>query len=387
MYYYEGKSVGCGSKMREGWIAPTTSTVIARLQQAGSFRLGALHMAEFAYGPTGHNAHLGPARNPWDLTRITGGSSSGSGAAVAARLVHAALGSDTGGSIRLPAHFCGVTGLKTTSGRVSRARALPLSFTLDTVGPLAQTAEDCGLMAAIIAGPDPLDPTTATSPRWNAKAARRSPKEITIGIPSNFYLDDVEKDVAMAFEAALDTFRDLGAKIVEVKLPDQGLLSAAALVVLQAEATSLHAPWLRTRAQEYGPQIRNRLENGLAYSALDYLQALRWRAPALAAHIEAIGSVEVILAPASRAAAPTIESTDFGGAADAERAIQAITRLMRPVNYLGLPTLVVPAAQSTQGLPIGLQLIGRPFGDETVIALGTAFQNVTGHHRRIPKLA
>jgi aspartyl-tRNA(Asn)/glutamyl-tRNA(Gln) amidotransferase subunit A len=191
----------------------------------------------------------------------------------------------------------------------------------------------------------------------------------------------------MAFEAALDTFRDLGAKIVEVKLPDQGLLSAAALVVLQAEATSLHAPWLRTRAQEYGPQIRNRLENGLAYSALDYLQALRWRAPALAAHIEAIGSVEVILAPASRAAAPTIESTDFGGAADAERAIQAITRLMRPVNYLGLPTLVVPAAQSTQGLPIGLQLIGRPFGDETVIALGTAFQNVTGHHRRIPKLA
>ena len=145
-----------------------------------------------------------------------------------------------------------------------------------------------------------------------------------------------------------------------MRLPDQGLLSAAALVVLEAEAASPHAPWLRTRAQEYGPQIRNRLENGLAYSALDYLEALRWRAPALAAHIEAIGSVEVILAPASRAAAPTIESTDFGGAADAERAIQAITRLMRPVNYLGLPTLVVPAAQSTQGLPIGLQLIGRP---------------------------
>src|SRR4029077_18992031 len=173
-----------GSKVREGWIAPTTSTVIVRLEAAGSFRIGALHMAEFAYGPTGHNAHLGPARNPWDLSRITGGSSSGSGAAVAARLVHAALGSDTGGSIRLPAHFCGVTGLKTTSGRVSRAHALPLSFTLDTVGPLARSAEDCGLIASIIAGPDPLDPTTATAPPWNAKAAKRAPKEMRIGVPS-----------------------------------------------------------------------------------------------------------------------------------------------------------------------------------------------------------
>ena len=387
MYYYAGKPAGCGSKIREGWIAPTTSTAIARLQQAGSFRLGALHMAEFAYGPTGHNAHLGPARNPWGLDRITGGSSSGSGAAVAARLVHAALGSDTGGSIRLPAHFCGITGLKTTTGRVSRAHALPLSFSLDTVGPLAQTAEDCGLIASIIAGPDPLDPTTATAPAWNTKAARRAPKEMTIGVPTSFYLDDLEKDVAATFEGALGTFRRMGAKVVQVKLPDQGLLSAAALVVLQAEAASFHAPWLRTRAQDYGPQIRNRLENGVAYSALDYLEALRWRGPALAAHLEAIGSVEVVLAPVSRAAAPSIESTDFGGAAEAEGAIQSITRLMRPVNYLGLPALVVPAGQSSDGLPIGLQLIGRPFGDETVVALGAAFQKATDHHRRIPKLA
>jgi aspartyl-tRNA(Asn)/glutamyl-tRNA(Gln) amidotransferase subunit A len=386
MYYYAGKPAACGSKIREGWIAPTTSTVIARLQQAGSFRLGALHMAEFAFGPTGHNAHLGPAHNPWDLSRITGGSSSGSGAAVAARLVHAALGSDTGGSIRLPAHFCGITGLKTTSARVSRANALPLSFTLDTVGPLAQTAEDCGLIASIISGPDPLDPTTASAPAWNAKATKRPGKELKIGVPAKFYLDDLEQDVSKTFEEALGTFRRLGAKMSQVKLPDQSLLSAAALVVLQAEATSFHAPWLRTRADQYGPQIRNRLENGAAYSALDYLEALRWRGPALSAHLEAIGSIDVIAAPVSRAAAPTIESTDFGGAADAERAIQAITRLMRPVNYLGLPALVVPAGHSSEGLPIGVQLIGRPFADETVIALGAAFQKVTDHHRRVPKL-
>jgi aspartyl-tRNA(Asn)/glutamyl-tRNA(Gln) amidotransferase subunit A len=384
MYYSAGLPAGCGSKVREGFIAPVTSTAVARLEAAGSFRLGALHMAEFAYGPTGHNSYLGPACNPWDPSRITGGSSSGSGAAVGARLVHAALGSDTGGSIRLPAHFCGVTGFKPTNGRVSRANAMPLSFTLDTVGPLAQTAEDCGLIAAAIAGPDPLDPTTAGAPGWNAKAARRSPKGLKIGVPTSFYVDDLEPDVAAALDAALAALRKLGAKIVKVELPDQTAISSAALIVLAVEATSCHAPWLRTRAADYGPQVRNRLENGLAYSAVEYLEALRWRGPALATHLAAIGDVDVVIAPASRAAAPTIKESDIGGAPEAEAVIQSITRLMRPVNYLGLPDLVIPAGQSPQGLPIGLQLIGRPFGDETLIALGTAFQAATDHHRRIP---
>jgi aspartyl-tRNA(Asn)/glutamyl-tRNA(Gln) amidotransferase subunit A len=384
MYYSAGLPAGCGSKVREGFIAPVTSTAVARLEAAGSFRLGALHMAEFAYGPTGHNSYLGPACNPWDPSRITGGSSSGSGAAVGARLVHAALGSDTGGSIRLPAHFCGVTGFKPTNGRVSRANAMPLSFTLDTVGPLAQTAEDCGLIAAAIAGPDPLDPTTAGAPGWNAKAARRSPKGLKVGVPTRFYVDDLEPDVAAALDAALAALRKLGAKIVKVELPDQTAISSAALIVLAVEATSCHAPWLRTRAADYGPQVRNRLENGLAYSAVEYLEALRWRGPALATHLAAIGDVDVVIAPASRAAAPTIKESDIGGAPEAEAVIQSITRLMRPVNYLGLPDLVIPAGQSPQGLPIGLQLIGRPFGDETLIALGTAFQAATDHHRRIP---
>jgi len=386
MYYFAGKPAGCGSKLREGWIAPVTSTAIARLEAAGSFRLGALHMAEFAYNPTGHNSYLGPAHNPWDTDRITGGSSSGSGAAVAARLVHAALGSDTGGSIRLPAHFCGVTGFRPTNGRVSRANAMPLSFTLDAVGPLAQTAEDCALIVAAIASPDPLDPTTAGAPAWNAKAAGRSPKGLKIGVPTRFYVDDLEPDVSAALDAALTAVRKLGAKVVKVELPDQTAVSAAALIVLAVEATSAHAPWLRTRAADYGPQVRNRLENGLAYGAIEYLEALRWRGPALAAHLAAIGDVDVVIAPASRSPAPTIEETDIGAAPEAEAAIQAITRFMRPVNYLGLPVLVIPAGQSRQGLPIGLQLIGRPFGDEALIALGAASQAATDHHRRMPAL-
>jgi aspartyl-tRNA(Asn)/glutamyl-tRNA(Gln) amidotransferase subunit A len=343
MYYISGKLAECGSKIRKGWVAPATSTAIARLQGAGAFRLGALHMAEFAYGPTGHNEHLGPARNPWDLQRITGGSSSGSAASVAARLTYAALGSDTGGSIRLPAHFCGVTGFKPTYGRVSRANAMPLSFTLDTVGPLALSAEDCALIGSIISGADPLDPTTGGAPAWNMAATLRAPMDMTIGVPRKFYVDDLESDVAMTLDDALATFRSLGARVVEVDLPDQTAISAAALIVLAVEATSLHAPWLRERAGEYGAQVRNRLQNGLAYSAVEYLEALRWRGPALAAHLEAINGIDVLVAPASRAAAPTIEETDMGGGPAAEATIQAITRFMRPINYLGLPVLAIPA--------------------------------------------
>ena len=176
MYYSKGKLAECGSKIRKGWIAPATATAVERLEAAGSFRLGAVNMVEFAYGPTGHNVHTGNVYNPWSTDCITGGSSSGSGSAVAARLLPAALGSDTGGSIRMPAHFCGVSGFKPTNNRVSRANAMPLSFTLDTVGPLAQTAEDCAIVLSIIAGPDPLDPTTATAPKWDAKAMKRPAK-------------------------------------------------------------------------------------------------------------------------------------------------------------------------------------------------------------------
>ncbi|HKS65285.1 MAG TPA: amidase, partial [Xanthobacteraceae bacterium] len=289
MYYSKGKLAECGSKIRKGWIAPATATVVERLEAAGTFRLGAVNMVEFAYGPTGHNVHTGNVRNPWDRSRITGGSSSGSGSAVGARLVPFALGSDTGGSIRMPAHFCGTSGFKPTNGRVSRANAMPLSFTLDTVGPLAQTAEDCAIVLSIIAGPDPLDPTTALAPKWDARAMKRPAKGMTIGIPKAFYVDDLEPDVAKALDDAIATFKKLGVKVVQVDLPDQVLVSAAAIMVLAVEAATYHAPWLRTRPDDYGAQVRNRLQNGLAYSAVEYLEALRWRGPALAAHLAAIG--------------------------------------------------------------------------------------------------
>src|SRR6266704_1378634 len=201
------RCMACGSLIRRDFVATTTSTALQRLKDAGQVRLGTLHLAEFAYGPTGHNAHYGPVCNPWNVAHITGGSSSGSGSSVAARLTYAALGSDTGGSIRLPAHFCGVTGFKPTYGRVSRANALPLSFTLDTVGPLALSAEDAGAIMGIIAGPDPLDPTTLGAPRWNAKGTRVSPKGLRIGVPARFYVDDLEPEIASALDATIASLR------------------------------------------------------------------------------------------------------------------------------------------------------------------------------------
>ena len=387
MYYSKGKLAECGSKIRKGWIAPATATAVERLEAAGSFRLGAVNMVEFAYGPTGHNVHTGNVTNPWSPDSITGGSSSGSGSAVAARLVPAALGSDTGGSIRMPAHFCGVSGFKPTNNRVSRANAMPLSFTLDTVGPLAQSAEDCAIILSIIAGPDPRDPTTALAPAWDARSMKRPAKGLTIGIPKAFYVDNLEPDVAKAMDEAKAAFKKLGVKTVQVDLPDQELVAAAAMIVLAVEAATYHAPWLRTRPDDYGKQVRNRLQNGLAYSAVEYLEALRWRAHALEAHLAAIGKCDAVLAPVSRAVAPTIAETDVGGAGNAEAIIQGVTRFMRPINYLGLPALVVPAGFGQRGLPIGLQIIGRPFNDETVAALGMAFQRETDHHTKVPKLA
>ena len=237
MYYDKGKVVTCGTKIRKDFVAPTTSTALQRLKDAGTVRLGSLQMVEFAYGPTGHNPHYGAVKNPWNTDHITGGSSSGSGSAVAARLTFAALGSDTGGSIRMPAHFCGVTGLKTTVGRISRAGAMPLSWSLDTVGPLAQTVEDCALLTGLMAGADPEDPTASNLPVPDYMAATKQPiKGLKIGVPTSFYVDDLDAEVARVLDETLATLKKEGAEIVKVDLPDQRQLTAACQFVLATEA-------------------------------------------------------------------------------------------------------------------------------------------------------
>jgi aspartyl-tRNA(Asn)/glutamyl-tRNA(Gln) amidotransferase subunit A len=387
MYYDAGKVVTCGSLIRRDYVATTTSTALQRLRDAGQIRLGTLHMAEFAYGPTGHNSHYGPVRNPWNIAHITGGSSSGSGSAVAARLTFAALGSDTGGSIRMPANFCGVTGLKVTWGRVSRAGAMPLSQSLDTVGPLAQTAEDCALLLALMAGPDPEDPTASAEPVADYIAATRgSLKGLKLGVPASFYVDDLDPEVARVLDETITVLKREGADIVKVELPDQRQLQAASQLVLAVEAAAFHKRWLIERPQDYGAQVLMRLQNGLAVPAITYLEAIRWRGPALAAHHAATAGVDAVIAPVSPVPPPTIAESDVGANANALAVLQRLTLFTRPVNYLGLPSLVVPSGFTRSGLPVGVQLIGRAFDEATLLTIGAAFQRATDHHAKVPKL-
>jgi aspartyl-tRNA(Asn)/glutamyl-tRNA(Gln) amidotransferase subunit A len=387
MYYDAGKVVTCGSKIRRDWVATTTATSLQRLKDAGTVRLGSLQMVEFAYGPTGHNPHYGPVHNPWNVEHITGGSSSGSGSAVAARLTFAALGSDTGGSIRMPAHFCGVTGLKTTVGRISRAGAMPLSQSLDTVGPLARTVEDCALLLGLMAGADPNDPTAVGGavPDYTA-ATRGSLKGLTIGVPAAFYVDDLDADTARILDETVATLTRGGAQVVPVELPEQRQLTAACQFVLAVEAAAFHKRWMIERPQDYGAQVLMRLQNGLAMPAVSYLEAMRWRGPALAAHLAATAGVDAVLAPVAPSAAPTIAESDVGNSPDAEAMIQRLTRFTRPVNYLGLPSLAIPAGFTAAGLPVGMQLIGRPFDEATLLRAGAAFQRATDFHARCPEL-
>jgi aspartyl-tRNA(Asn)/glutamyl-tRNA(Gln) amidotransferase subunit A len=388
MYYDAGKVVTCGSRIRRDFVAAVNSTALQRLKDAGTIRLGSLQMAEFAYGPTGHNTHYGPVHNPWHVDHITGGSSSGSGAAVAARLTFAALGSDTGGSIRMPAHFCGVTGLKTTVGRVSRAGAMPLSQSLDTVGPLARSAEDCALLLGLMAGADPEDPTAVTGPvpDYNA-AAQQSMKGLTIGVPTAFYVDDLDAEVARILDETIAVLKREGAHIVQVELPDQRQLTAACQVVLAVEAAAFHKRWMIERPQDYGPQVLMRLQNGLAIPGVSYLEAMRWRGPALSAHLAAVAGVDAVIAPVAPVAAPTIAESDVGNSPNAEAVIQRLTRFTRPINYLGLPSLAIPVGFTHSGLPVGMQLIGRSFDEAMLLRIGAAFQRATDFHDRRPELA
>jgi aspartyl-tRNA(Asn)/glutamyl-tRNA(Gln) amidotransferase subunit A len=388
MYYDAGKIVTCGSKIRREFVATSTSTALQRLKDAGTIRLGSLQMVELAYGPTGHNTHYGAVHNPWGLDHITGGSSSGSGSAVAARLTFAALGSDTGGSIRMPAHFCGVTGLKTTYGRISRAGAMPLSQSLDTVGPLARTAKDCALLLGLMAGADPKDPTATAEPVPDYMAAtRESITGLTIGVPSAFYVDDLDPEVARILDETMAVLKREGADIVQVELPDQRQLTAACQLVLAVEASAFHKRWLIERPQDYGPQVLMRLQNGLAIPGVSYLEAMRWRGPALAAFLAAVAGVDAVIAPVAPVAAPTLAESDVGNSPDAESVIQRLTRFTRPINYLGLPSLAIPSGFTKNGLPVGMQLIGRSFDEAMLLRIGAAFQRATDFHERVPEPA
>ena len=367
------------------------ASVLQRLSAAGALHLGPLNMAEYAYGPTGHNAHTGDCRNPWNTDYITGGSSSGSAAAVAAGLVFAALGSDTGGSIRAPAAICGVTGLKPTWGRVPRTGAMPLCHSLDTIGPLARSAEDCARLLALIAGPDGHDPLVQ-QPVPDAESLLRAPAGgLRLGVARAF-IDAAEPAVAAAMNEALQCFRVLGVTLVEVPsavfdLPHLDALSAHAMLVLQAESSAQHAARLRVDAQHYSSVVRGRLEAGFAIPAAVYLETLRFRAAALRRFCDsALQQVHALLLPAMPITTPTLIETGPAGGAAMPARIDALTRWLRGFNFLGVPALVLPCGQDPHGLPIGMQLVARPYDEAVLLGAAQQFQSASEFHRLRPKL-
>jgi len=380
MFYRAGQVSNCGSRIRRGWVAAETSTALARLDAAGALQLGTLNMSEFAYGPTGHNEHWGDCCNPWNPDYITGGSSSGAGAAVAARLVFGALGSDTGGSVRIPAAACGVTGLKTTWGRVSRAGAMPLSHSLDTVGPLAGSAEDCARILQVIAGFDPKDPVSSREPVEDYVLKIKDFSGLKIATSTDWITRHAEPEVASAVLAAAKL---LGA--TESEPPDIDQLSAHCITVMQSEASAQHAPWMRERPGDYSAAVRSRLEAGFAVPAAAYLEALRLRGAWLERFsARTLGNADLYLLPAMNVRLPTREQTGPRGGAGMPKLLGEVSGLTRWVNYLGVPALVLPCGFDSNGLPIGLQLVARPFAEATLLRAGRTFQLATDWHRRLP---
>lgn len=386
LFYRKGRIVSCGSLILRDFAPDTTATVLDRLGAAGALNLGSLHMSEFAFSPTGYNKHYGHCRNPWQPDHVTGGSSSGSGAAVAARLVFGSLGTDSGGSIRHPAAMCGVTGLKPTQTRVSRAGVMPLSFSLDCVGPIARSARDCARLLAVIAGRDEADPTTAGRDVPDYEAGLNGDvRGLRIAVPNGYYYDCVAPEVGSRLEDSLGVFREMSAQIVPSNVPDIPLVNGLAQLVMGVEAATAHGRWLRTRRDDYGEIVRSRIEPGLIYPATRYCEALAMRAGIVKEFLDmALDHADVLHLPAIPIPVPSIEATTSGSPASVAKTLGELTHCTRGINFLGLPAISVPTGFTANGLPCGFQLVGRPFAEGLLLRAADAYQRLTDWHKKAP---
>jgi aspartyl-tRNA(Asn)/glutamyl-tRNA(Gln) amidotransferase subunit A len=393
MFYRAGEVCSCGSKIRVDFVPGHTATVLKRLDAAGGIELGRLNMAEFAMGPTGHNDHFGRCRNPWNLDYITGGSSSGSGAAVAAGLAFGALGSDTGGSVRLPVAACGVVGIKPTLGRVSRYGAMPLSQSLDCIGVLARSVGDCARLLSVIAGADSSDglATRHAVPDYERGLDEapdpRSLTGITVGVPNRYYYDGADGEVAELLAASRAILEKRGAKIVNVPVGDHGAVNDLSNAILWPEGAALHLSSLRDRARDYAPQTRARLLVGLGVPATLYLEATRARTVLLEELLrQTFSKCDVLHAPVLKRPVPTATETDVGGGAAMQETLSQLVANTRPFNYFGLPALSVPVGFTGNGLPQAMQLVARPFREDVLFRVGAAYEAAVGGFTARPPL-
>ena len=378
----KGVRTTCGSKLFADHIPEYDAAVVERLRSAGAVIVGKTNMHELAYGVTSTNPHFGTVRNPWNLDRITGGSSGGSGSAVAAGIVPMAMGSDTGGSIRIPASFCGTVGLKPSFGRVSRYGVLPLDFSLDHMGPLTQCVRDTALTLNAIAGFDLRDDTSSRRPvEAYLPTESADIQGLRIGLPENFFFERVSPAVADSVRHAARLAEEAGAIVVPLRVPDVSELNTIGRLILLSEASATMDRYLHRR-EDFGPDVLALLDQGRLIPASDYINAQRVRRLLLQEFQSVWKLVDCLFTPTTPTSAPKIgQSTiDLGGEEDVRI---ASTRLTRGINVLGLPALSLPCGFDDEGLPLGLQIIGPSFQEALILRVGAALEtalNLT--HRR-----
>ncbi len=375
LFHMRGVRTTSGSKIFENLTPDYDSAVVERLEAAGAVIVGKLNMHELAYGISSANPHYGAVRNPWDTERSPGGSSGGSGAAVAAQIVYGAMGSDTGGSIRIPASYCGTVGLKPTYGRVSRYGAMPLAYSLDHMGPLTRSVRDAAIFLNAIAGRDPRDETSSRRrPVDFVPEDGCSLRGMRIGFPQNFYFERIDSEVESAVRGAIARAASLGAALKPIQVPDIAALNAIGQVTLLCEASAIMEPYLALR-NRFGTDVLSRLDQGCLIPATDYINAQRLRRKFRAEFDKLWKEVDCLITPATPNTAPRVgENTiRLGGRDEDTRA--AATRLARGINVLGLPALSVPCGLSGNGLPVGLQIVGPPFEEAAILKVGAALED------------
>jgi aspartyl-tRNA(Asn)/glutamyl-tRNA(Gln) amidotransferase subunit A len=389
LYRTKGLRTTAGSRVHEDHVPAEDATTVARLRAAGMVLLGKLNTQEFAYGPTNEDSLFGPVRNPWNRACHPGGSSGGSGAALALDMCPATTGTDTGGSIRIPASCCGVTGLKPTYGRTSRAGVYPLCWTMDHSGPMARSARDIALLLKAMAGRDLADPTTADRvvPDY-AAALDGNLNGLRVGVPSRYFYDRTLPEIEASARAALKVLEDLGAELVEFDVADIEHAATAAAVTYYVEATAYHDDeFVGGRSGLFTDRVRRFLELGNFITARDYLQSQRYRT-LLGRNLAAqLRQVDLIVTPTLPITATPLGQSTIDIRGVEQPVYLALLRNTEPFNLTGLPALTVPCGISAAGLPIGLQIVGRPFEEAAVLQAGDAFQRVTDWHLRRPAAA